>query len=433
MAQEFLNDISPTFCVLPWIHMATYTNGTPLLCCVAQPPNDKEKINLNYESINEIWNSDHWKRARKAMIAGKKIPACSHCYKEEDANIRSHRMNENNLWCRKLGDGDQKKGKKHFKKLIKKTKADGTLKEKLITIDLRLGNTCNLQCTMCRSVDSSKWQGSEDKIISRTTGIVADDWRWKKDDTSKSDFDWVDDETLWDKDLTELLPNMRHIIFAGGEPLLLKVHTKFLEKVVKLGYAKNIELRYHTNETILPDNILKLWKEFKWVELMLSIDGIDNQNNWLRYPADWNVIKANLKKIDKAGEHLYAKILCTVNAINVLYLAEFGEWLLAQKFKRIGIKDHNGLFHPGILHYPTYLCCKILPQNVKDLATKKIDRLQEKYPDNKQISNIKNAINFMNLEDTSHLLPDFKQYIKAIDSMRKTNFSTTFPELQKLL
>jgi hypothetical protein len=102
-------------------------------------------------------------------------------------------MNENNLWCRKLGDGDQKKGKKHFKKLIKKTKADGTLKEKLITIDLRLGNTCNLQCTMCRSVDSSKWQGSEDKIISRTTGIVADDWRWKKDDTSKSDFDWVDD------------------------------------------------------------------------------------------------------------------------------------------------------------------------------------------------------------------------------------------------
>jgi hypothetical protein len=73
MAQEFLNDISPTFCVLPWIHMATYTNGTPLLCCVAQPPNDKEKINLNYESINEIWNSDHWKRARKAMIAGKKI------------------------------------------------------------------------------------------------------------------------------------------------------------------------------------------------------------------------------------------------------------------------------------------------------------------------------------------------------------------------
>jgi hypothetical protein len=80
-------------------------------------------------------------------------------------------------------------------------------------------------------------------------------------------------------------------------------------------------------------------------------------------------------------------------------LAEFGEWLLAQKFKRIGIKDHNGLFHPGILHYPTYLCCKILPQNVKDLATKKIDRLQEKYPDNKQISNIKNAINFMNLEE----------------------------------
>ena len=97
------------------------------------------------------------------------------------------------------------------------------------------------------------------------------------------------------------------------------------------------------------------------------------------------------------------------------------------------MQDHNGLFHPGILHYPTYLCCIVLSQNVKDLATKKIDKLQELHPDNKQISNIKNAINFMNLEDTSHLLPDLKQYIKAIDSMRKTNFNTTFPELFSLL
>jgi len=226
---------------------------------------------------------------------------------------------------------------------------------------------------------------------------------------------------------------MRNIIFAGGETLYIKIHTKFLEKIVELGYAKNIELRYHTNATILPDNILELWSEFKFVELMLSIDAIGEQNYWLRYPANWNVIKTNLQKIDKAGDPLYAKILCTVNAINVLYLTEMAEWLLNQNFKRIGMQDHDGLFHPGILHYPTYLCCKVLSQNIKDMATKKIDKFQELHPDNKQISNIKNAINFMNLENTSHLLPDLKQYIKAIDSMRKTNFNTTFPELASLL
>jgi organic radical activating enzyme len=433
MAQEFLNDISPTYCALPWIHMATFTNGTPLLCCVANPPLAEEELNLNYETIKEIWNSPHWKRARKAMIAGKKVPACSHCYKEEDAGIRSHRMNENNLWCRTLGDGDHKKGKAYLKKLIKKTKKDGTLNEDLITLDLRLGNTCNLQCTMCRPVDSSKWVKDADKIINLTSSNVQSDWIWKRDDAKQSDFDWVTEEDFWNEELIELLPNMRHIIFAGGEPLYLKIHTEFLEKIVELGYAKNIQLRYHTNATILPDKILELWKEFQYVELMLSIDAIDQQNYWLRYPADWKTIEENLQKIDAQGEHLYAKILCTVNAINVIYLADFAEWILSQKYKKIGLKDHNGLFHPGILHYPEYMCTKILPQNVKNLATSNIDKLQETYPDNNQITNIKNAINFMNLEDNSHLISDLKQYITAIDRMRQTSFDKTFPELAQLL
>ena len=141
----------------------------------------------------------------------------------------------------------------------------------------------------------------------------------------------------------------------------------------------------------------------------------------------------NLQKIDEQGEHLYAKILCTVNAINVIYLADFAEWILSQNYKKIGLKDHDGLFHPGILHYPEYMCTKILPQNVKNLATSNINRLQETYPDNNQITNIKNAINFMNLEDNSHLISDLKQYITAIDRMRQTSFDKTFPELAQLL
>ena len=114
-------------------------------------------------------------------------------------------------------------------------------------------------------------------------------------------------------------------------------------------------------------------------------------------------------------------------------MADFAEWILSQNYKKIGLKDHDGLFHPGILHYPEYMCTKILPQNVKNLATSNIDRLQETYPDNNQITNIKNAINFMNLEDNSHLISDLKQYIAAIDRMRQTSFDKTFPELAQLL
>jgi hypothetical protein len=33
MAQDFLEDYGKDFCILPWIHMATHTDGTALLCC----------------------------------------------------------------------------------------------------------------------------------------------------------------------------------------------------------------------------------------------------------------------------------------------------------------------------------------------------------------------------------------------------------------
>ena len=42
---------SKTFCIKPWIHMATYTTGEALMCCVAK----EAAGNLNRETIEEIW------------------------------------------------------------------------------------------------------------------------------------------------------------------------------------------------------------------------------------------------------------------------------------------------------------------------------------------------------------------------------------------
>ena len=149
MAQDFLEDYGKKFCILPWMHMATYTDGTALLCCLAQPTQD-QRINLNNADISAVWNSYYWKNARKDMLAGKALKACMHCWKEEAAGIRSHRMNENNLWAKKLG-------REYINDLIRSTNEDGSLDQDVITLDLRLGNTCNVQCVMCRPTDSSKW------------------------------------------------------------------------------------------------------------------------------------------------------------------------------------------------------------------------------------------------------------------------------------
>jgi organic radical activating enzyme len=425
MAQDFLEDYGKKFCILPWIHMATYTNGKSLLCCVAQPPDD-DRLNLNSATIDAVWNSYYFKNARKDMLAGKALPACKHCWTEEASGIRSHRMNENNMWSRKLG-------RDYIDELIASTREDGYLEQDVITLDLRLGNTCNVQCVMCRPTDSSKWV-RDAKTIVDTVGSeeVRSDWQWKIQDHEKNNFEWAADDDFWIDEIEPLLPNMRHFIFAGGEPLYLKNHKRFLKKCVESGHAPNIELRYHTNGTIMPDDIIELWSNFKFVELMISIDGYGEMNKWLRYPTDWATVEQTLNKVEAAPENIIGKVLLTVSALNIWYLPDFAELLFSKDYKKIGVHDHHGMFHPGILHYPQYMCAKVLPQDFKQVVTEKVKKFIEKHPDNVKVNELQNVINFMNSEDHSEKFSALNKYINAVDKMRNTSFSEAFPELQQM-
>jgi MoaA/NifB/PqqE/SkfB family radical SAM enzyme len=424
MAQDFLEDHGSKFCILPWIHMATYTNGKSLLCCLAQPTDD-DRLNLNNATIDAIWNSYYFKNARKDMMAGKALPACRHCWKEEASGIRSHRMNENNLWTKKLG-------REYIDNLIASTREDGHLDQEVITLDLRLGNTCNVQCVMCRPTDSSKWVKAAETIAADSEGEVKHDWEWKIQDHKQNSFEWAADDEFWIDEIEPLLPNMRHFIFAGGEPLYLKNHKRFLKKCVESGHAQNIELRYHTNGTIMPDDIIELWSNFKFVELMLSIDGIGDQNHWLRYPTDWATVEKTLDKVENAPPHIVGKVLCTVSALNIWYLPDFAEWLFAKDYKKIGIHDHQGMFHPGILHFPQYLCSKVLPKEIKEQVTVKLLKFIEKYPDKNKVQELRSVVDFMNSEDWSDKWDALNRYIGSIDRMRKTSFVDSFPELYQL-
>ena len=139
------NTISKTFCILPWTHIATYTDGTALLCCIAQP--GKEVENLNELTLKQVWNGNMFKDARLKMLKGEQVSNCSHCYREEKVGINSHRLVENKVWDKKLGTD-------YVQTLIDNTQLDGSVTHDVITLDFRLGNTCNLQCVMCRPVDS---------------------------------------------------------------------------------------------------------------------------------------------------------------------------------------------------------------------------------------------------------------------------------------
>lgn len=412
--------ISPTFCVLPFTHLATYTDGSAILCCVAKNEN---KLNLNDQSLQSAWNSDYLKSARLKMLKGEKVSACAHCYAEEKNGYRSHRITENRVWKERFG-------REFVLDRVHRTKEDGTLNEDIVAIDLRLGNTCNLQCVMCRPQDSSRWTALAKRIAETAeTGEVRSEWAHKSQ-INQSRFEWYKDPAFWDS-IESMLPNMREIIVGGGEPMLLDETRKLVEACVRTGAAKNIQIRYHTNGTLLDKNLFPLWKEFKLVEVFISLDCWGEKNNYMRFPANWESIATNLKCLDEESpESVKVMLLCSVHMMNMFYLADYAQWIEDQNFKKV-TKGFNGYFHPGVVHYPPYLSIQNYPAELKKIVTEKLLAFEER--SKKKSNKIQGIINLMNEADHSDRLPQTCDYIRRLDAERGTSFAKIFPELNEFL
>ncbi|MEM7646802.1 MAG: twitch domain-containing radical SAM protein, partial [Pseudomonadota bacterium] len=273
---------SKHFCILPFIHGATLTDGHMPLCCVSE---GTSSLNLNKETFSDHWNSKALTNVRKKLMKDQPIKDCRRCYEEEKNGYRSHRVIENKAWIEKLGS-----------KAIDGILEDFEEKEiaGVIAIDLRLGNTCNLQCVMCQPRESSKWNGAAKKFIGelRDQSLVKE-WNYKRN-IKVENFEWYRNSIFWEN-LKSFLPTLREIIIGGGEPMLIKEHLQFIKECTESGEAAHIHLRYHTNMTVFPEEMVPYWEKFERVEFFSSIDGMEDVGHYVRYPAQWDKVENNVQ------------------------------------------------------------------------------------------------------------------------------------------
>src|SRR5262245_16209845 len=179
--------ISKTFCILPWVHAATLTDGNVQLCCVSD---GGSRINLNEHTLADYWNSQYVKDARRRMLAGEEVKACQRCYLQEAHGYKSHRLVENEVWQKRYGE-------KTIQQLISKTAADGTLDAAVQYLDLRLGNTCNLQCVMCQPRESSRWLPTAQKLSQLCRDKeLKNAWKFRAA-LDASRFEWYRNPAFW--------------------------------------------------------------------------------------------------------------------------------------------------------------------------------------------------------------------------------------------
>ena len=445
--------VSKTFCILPWIHLSTRPNGHLRCCCTAcassagpvvtkpevgyiKNPNGRP-ANLNTCDLLTAWNNDYMKNIRLAMMHGDTPPSCEKCFKEEKAGFQSKRIWETRMWSERLD----------VKKLISDTKEDGSVFPKISYVDLRMGSKCDLKCIMCSPHDSSEWISDWYKLYPKIESKrLKQIMMWNnKGRTDDGGYDWHKNNKQFWKQFYKQIPNLKQLYFAGGEPLIIDEHYDLLRECIKQGYAKNMELRYNSNGLNLPENLFELWGHFKKVKFGFSLDSVDKMNYYIRYPSDWKMIVKNLKRLDNTPDNIEVTIACAVQILNIFYIPDFIKWKLGMNFKKINTWPMGaGLVNSHFVYHPAHLNVKVLPLWFKEKIRSKFEEFyvwlrDEHSSDDEFISHpygikrLKAMVDFVDSENWSSLMPEFREYIKKMDKIRGTKFKETFPEMKDLL
>ncbi|OUR97417.1 hypothetical protein A9Q84_13915 [Halobacteriovorax marinus] len=291
--------------------------GNRALCCQSKVSDRHKDL-----SLDEFWNSDHLKNARKLMMEGTApVEFCDIC------------VNSN------LGSAKPLELFKEFshleEELISQTDSDGTFSQKPFYYDYRIDNACNLSCRMCCAEASSKIEKGV-MTISSTSEEEKEKLIAKKN-----------------KNIISIIPEIIRAIesgevsklyFASGEGVLQKEFWQIIDCCIESDMAKNMTMAYHTNLS-LPLDLMKKYflkfSQFKKVELIVSIDAEGKSVEFIRDGLKWNKFIQNLEYSMNKSMQEFAITLTTPTLLNI---TEFLKFLYHYKLKyNVNICHDTGL------------------------------------------------------------------------------------------
>ncbi len=402
---------SSTFCPLPFTHIASKTDGDTKLCCRSR------KIgNINENSFEEIWNGDNYKRVRRQLLNSERPKECNNCWSLEDMNVRS--MRERTLSQTGIPD------------ILNDLSDDYSLPIKLDRIELKMSNLCQLKCRMCHPGDSTQW--SKDwKHIHHLAKIHNTDSATKVEqyDLMNKPYmnEWEHNEQWWNTFKEKIAPNVNLVEFAGGEPLIDPAHYRVLDLL--LPYADRVTIKYSTS-LIEVEKALKIWNNFKKVNVYVSIDGVYDTYDYIRQLGDYNTIKANIEKVRNHSSVYQFRAAITFQMYNIMFLPEIFDTMINEN--KIGIHTHK-------VQWPEFLDMRVMPEHIKSRIAKELLSYYDTI-DQKDWSKLDKKIakdhimenhNFLISKDMSYLLPQFVEYSDKLDVVQnvKKTWRELMPEL----
>ena len=420
--------VSSTYCLFPFTNLNSNTEGSVKLCCsinenIHATDENNNELNFGTHGVEEIWNSQYMKDVRKQMLNGEKPKACDVCWKLEDSGIQSSRQSafgELKAWAMP----------KEFQSV------NPPLPQSL---ELRLGNFCNLRCNSC-------WSLSSDRVADERRRIQLNDdslptWlrkEWDHELALEKQADWLwweSDEFV--KSIKKLAPNLKRLYLTGGEPTLIKRNIEVMQMILDAGNT-DCYIALTTNLTQWNQIFYNTMSRFKHGEIQISIDHVHDKNEYIRYPTKWESIEKNIIRIyNKFPQTWKIKHYTVFQTYNYDAIPDILDWAHNHR-SWYDAKEHNRLYiwSPIMLDSPSYLDVRIIQPEVRKKTIEKLKAYKPSHniPNVWYQHGIEQAIK--RLEDNSlsegyciEKRQEFREFNDTMDRQRGTQWYNTFHNL----
>ena len=217
-------------------------------------------------------------------------------------------------YCIKQDKGGEYSYRQHFKH------------EDEISVTVSFDNICNLKCITCTPANSSLIIPDMYADLSNPENVTARKFYATIGKQAPKKISFLKD-MLNNIDFTNHRLNFS---ILGGEPLINPAIFEFLDWLVEQPYAHKTLLSVTTNGTTYNEKLLKYIERFNIVGVQLSIDGVEDDFEYIRSGA-------NFKQLEKVCDSFYElkqkysnfNMGChyTLSWMNCLKFADFYNWM----------------------------------------------------------------------------------------------------------
>ena len=280
-----------TFCMAPWTHTYLSPQTERRLCCASREPAQsfKQYIDTGNKAreykpltLKEHWNSAHMRSVRLRMMAGEELPECQVC-DHKLLNTDVYRSYWNQLFKHKIDEA------------FDSTDVKGTTTMQTISFDYRFNNLCNFKCRMCGDMLSSSWE-AESRKHNRWN---KDSHPWMASPLKEQIIKFQDTQVVQEFVEAVETKRIKEIYWCGGEPLMWDIHWNAMQRIIELGFAKEVYVRYNTNlskTSFKGTKLFDLLPEFQDWQICSSLDGTGEVGEYIRDGLDYEQWLINFKE-----------------------------------------------------------------------------------------------------------------------------------------